>query len=188
MCFRWTFVTSSDPAAAVDTRGLKELTPEALLAKVKGIINERGHNGIRGLGVSFRIMDDRRAGKLGRFVVTTWGLRSVAVARPVRLKTAMRCVVWLFPREEFKWGLYDYGVHLTDEEFDMILNHFDRNGDGFIDFTEFLVTLRGEINERRLVFIREVGVCSNSLLQSVHFVCVVVILDVRCVWTGFPST
>jgi hypothetical protein len=61
-----------------------------------------------------------------------------------------------FFSEDFKWGLYDYGVHLTDEEFDMVLGVFDRNGDGLIDFTEFLVTLRGEMNERRLIFIHEV--------------------------------
>ena len=61
---------------------------------------------------------------------------------------------WL-GREDFKWGLYDYGVHLTDEEFDMVLGFFDRNGDGSIDFTEFLVTLRGELSERRLSFIHE---------------------------------
>jgi hypothetical protein len=59
-------VTAADPAAAVDTRELQMLTPEALLAKIRGIINERGQYGIRGLGRSFRIMDDRRDGKLDR--------------------------------------------------------------------------------------------------------------------------
>ena len=59
-------MTASDPAAAVDTRDLQTLTPEALVAKIRGIINERGHYAIRGLGRSFRIMDDRRDGKLDR--------------------------------------------------------------------------------------------------------------------------
>ncbi len=75
-------------------------------------------------------------------------------------------------REDFKWGLYDYGVHLTDEEFDMVLDFFDRNHDGVIDFTEFLVTLRGEMNERRLSFVREVcavvsrsSVCTSSCVS-----------------------
>lgn len=119
----WSFVLADDPEAAVDTRGFKPLTPEALIAKVRGIINTRGQYAIRGLGRSFRIMDDRRDGKLDR--------------------------------EDFKWGLYDYGVKLTDEEFDMVLDAFDRNDDGKIDFTEFLVTLRGELNARRLTFIHE---------------------------------
>jgi calcyphosin len=57
--------------------------------------------------------------------------------------------------EDFKWGLYDYGVHLTDEEFDLVLGAFDRNNDGMIDFTEFLVTLRGDLSPARLVLIEE---------------------------------
>jgi hypothetical protein len=60
-------VLASDPAAAVDTRDLKPLTPDALLVKVRGIINERGQYGIRGLGRAFRIMDDRGDGKLDRY-------------------------------------------------------------------------------------------------------------------------
>jgi hypothetical protein len=64
----WTFVLASDPAAAVDTRELQALTAEALLTKIRGIINERGHHAIRGLGRSFRIMDDRGDGKLDRCV------------------------------------------------------------------------------------------------------------------------
>jgi hypothetical protein len=71
--------------------------------------------------------------------------------------------------EDFKWGLYDYGVHLTDEEFDMVLGFFDRNGDGKIDFTEFLVTLRGELNEHRLSFIREVRRGGGEVGKSGHF-------------------
>jgi len=120
---KWSFVLASDPSAAVETRDLKPLTAEALLDKVRGIINERGHFGIRGLGVSFRIMDDTGAGKLSR--------------------------------EDFKWGLADYGVTLSDEEFDMVLNAFDRNHDGVIDFSEFLITLRGPISPRRIELINQ---------------------------------
>jgi len=56
-------------------------------------------------------------------------------------------------REDFKWGLYDYGVHLNDAQFEMLLDAFDRNKDGLISFDEFLVTIRGPMNERRLKFI-----------------------------------
>lgn len=36
----------------------------------------------------------------------------------------------------------DYGVSVSKEEAAEILNHFDKNGDGRVDFDEFLVTLR----------------------------------------------
>jgi len=52
-------------------------------------------------------------------------------------------------REDFKWGMYDYGVHLNDEQFDVLLDTFDRNGDGLISFDEFLTTIRGPMNDRR---------------------------------------
>ena len=44
--------------------------------------------------------------------------------------------------DDFRWGLMDYGVSVTKEEATEILNHFDRNGDGRVDFDEFLVCLR----------------------------------------------
>lgn len=58
-------------------------------------------------------------------------------------------------REEFKYGLIDYGLPLSDEEFDMILGYFDRNKDGSISLTEFLVAVRGEMNDRRMGFVHE---------------------------------
>jgi len=53
-------------------------------------------------------------------------------------------------RDDFKWGLYDYGVHLDEEQFNVLLDDFDSNGDGFISFDEFLVAIRGPMNDRRL--------------------------------------
>lgn len=58
-------------------------------------------------------------------------------------------------REDIKYGLRDCGLHLTDEEFEVVLQRFDRNRDGLIDFDEFLVALRGEINDFRRTFIQE---------------------------------
>jgi len=56
-------------------------------------------------------------------------------------------------REDFKWGLYDYGVHLNDEQFNAILDIFDKNNDGLISFDEFLVSIRGPMSARRLQWI-----------------------------------
>ena len=36
----------------------------------------------------------------------------------------------------------DYGVSVTKEASAEILKHFDKNGDGKVNFDEFLVTLR----------------------------------------------
>ena len=44
--------------------------------------------------------------------------------------------------DDFRWGLMDYGVSITKEEAAEILIHFDKNGDGAVNFDEFLVTLR----------------------------------------------
>jgi len=44
--------------------------------------------------------------------------------------------------DDFRWGLMDYGVSVTKEEAAEVLNHFDKSGDGRVDFDEFLVTLR----------------------------------------------
>ncbi|RHY89182.1 hypothetical protein DYB37_009393 [Aphanomyces astaci] len=56
-------------------------------------------------------------------------------------------------RDEFKFGLRDYGVDCSDSDVDSLLRAFDMDGDGFISFDEFLVALRGDISPRRLRFI-----------------------------------
>lgn len=48
--------------------------------------------------------------------------------------------------DDFRWGLMDYGVSVSKEEAAEILNHFDKNGDGKVDFDEFLGTLRVSID------------------------------------------
>lgn len=113
----WKFVTAADPSAAVDTRDLKAMTPEYVLAKTKETIAKRGAYAFRGLARAFRIMDDRGDGNLDR--------------------------------EDFKWGLHDYGVHLTDEEFELVLDAYDRDNSGLISLTEFLAATRGEMNDAR---------------------------------------
>lgn len=119
---QWEIVLSDDPKKAQDDRKFMEMTPEAILKQVRDVVNKRGQYGIRGLGRSFRIMDDAGDGFLDR--------------------------------EDFIYGLKDYGCHLTDAEFDCLLTKFDSNKDGFVSFDEFLRTIRGPLSDRRKQFIR----------------------------------
>ena len=57
-------------------------------------------------------------------------------------------------REDLKWGLYDIGVSLDDDQFDSLMNIFDKNRDGLVSLTEFLTTIRGEMNDGRLRLVR----------------------------------
>merc|ERR1711916_161679 len=52
-------------------------------------------------------------------------------------------------KEELKYGLADYGIDLNIRELDEVFPAFDRDRNGFVDITEFLVGIRGELNERR---------------------------------------
>ena len=44
--------------------------------------------------------------------------------------------------DDFRWGLIDYGISITKEEAVMVLDHFDRDKNGQVDFNEFLRALR----------------------------------------------
>ena len=44
-------------------------------------------------------------------------------------------------RQEFLWGLRDFGIALNDIESNIILNHFDTNKDGAITINEFSAAL-----------------------------------------------
>jgi Ca2+-binding EF-hand superfamily protein len=51
--------------------------------------------------------------------------------------------------EEMASGLRDFGVEITDSQARLLLKAFDKNGDGTVDFDEFLRGIRGKMNERR---------------------------------------
>ena len=57
--------------------------------------------------------------------------------------------------DDFRWGLIDYGIQITKEQAEEILLIFDRDGDGHVDFNEFLRAIRGEINQTRLRYIEQ---------------------------------
>jgi len=58
-------------------------------------------------------------------------------------------------RAEFKDGMATYGVALSTADVDHVFSQFDRNGGGSITITEFLRTLRGPMNPRRLKLVKD---------------------------------
>jgi len=51
--------------------------------------------------------------------------------------------------EEMLYGLQDFGIDLTSQEMDVVMKAFDRDGDGNVDFEEFLKVMRGKMSKRR---------------------------------------
>eukprot|EP00949_MAST-11_sp_MAST-11-sp1_P002871 g2871.t1 len=45
-------------------------------------------------------------------------------------------------REDFRWGLSDYGINLTDEEFDILHRSFDNKGDTVIAYEDVIAALQ----------------------------------------------
>lgn len=56
-------------------------------------------------------------------------------------------------KQEFVIGLRENGVTMNQQEFQVLFNYFDKDGDGTVCFDEFLVGVRGKPNSRRQVFI-----------------------------------
>lgn len=54
---------------------------------------------------------------------------------------------------EFRYGLGDYGVSLSDADFEAVMTVFDRNGDGMVTLSEFLRALRGPLSPSRRAII-----------------------------------
>ena len=52
-------------------------------------------------------------------------------------------------KQELYWGLKDLGCSISKREAQICLETLDTNGDGFVDFNEFLRGIRGEPNEVR---------------------------------------
>jgi len=55
---------------------------------------------------------------------------------------------------ELMWGLKDFDIHLNEEQTLVLIKQFDRDNSGTFNFDEFLVALRGDLNDNRLSFIR----------------------------------
>ena len=52
-------------------------------------------------------------------------------------------------KQEFYWGLKDLGCSISKKEAGILLEALDTNADGFVNFDEFLVGLRGRPNATR---------------------------------------
>jgi Ca2+-binding EF-hand superfamily protein len=44
--------------------------------------------------------------------------------------------------DDFRWGLKDYGITITKEEAILVIKECDRDGDGMVNFDEFLRFLK----------------------------------------------
>ena len=58
-------------------------------------------------------------------------------------------------RQEVLNGFSQFGVHLSDEHYDTLLAHFDKDKSGTLNYDEFLRAMRGDLNEARLGWIRK---------------------------------
>lgn len=57
--------------------------------------------------------------------------------------------------KEIQYGLADFGIDLNEERAQVVLNAFDRDRSGTVDYNEFLRVLRGDLNPFRLSLIRK---------------------------------
>ena len=55
--------------------------------------------------------------------------------------------------DDFIFGLRECGINLPKQDLDVILKFFEKDKDGMINFTEFLIALRGKPNDRRQAII-----------------------------------
>jgi Ca2+-binding EF-hand superfamily protein len=107
----------------------------SVLERVRERVAERGGlNGIRTLGVLFRIMDDNRSKWLSddEFMKGNTGMIS---------------------HDEFMKGMNEIGVSMSAKDFTQLCKIFDKNGDGRIIFDEFLRALRPKMSLRRQHFV-----------------------------------
>jgi Ca2+-binding EF-hand superfamily protein len=57
-------------------------------------------------------------------------------------------------REELMYGMRDYGINISKTELEQLFLLFDRDRNGFIDVSEFLIGIRGDLNDRRKQLVR----------------------------------
>ncbi|KAJ9466237.1 Crustacean calcium-binding protein 23 [Diplonema papillatum] len=59
-------------------------------------------------------------------------------------------------KEEFRGGINDFGLDLSDSDMNKVFKTFDLNGDGMIGITEFLTAFRVDLHPKRKAYINRV--------------------------------
>jgi hypothetical protein len=110
---------------------------EAVLAKLRASLKQRGAVGIGGLGRHFRIFDkDRHKDGPGS---------------------------GLLDPEEFVHLVQVNQLGLDDASLNVLLRAFDRDGSGLIDYEEFLYRVRGSLSPAREKVVKEVFVTLDKI-------------------------
>lgn len=52
-------------------------------------------------------------------------------------------------KEDFYWCLKDLGVKISKKEAEFILDYLDTDESGYVNYDEFLISIRGRPNEVR---------------------------------------
>lgn len=59
-------------------------------------------------------------------------------------------------RHEIQWVLKQNGQNLSPSEFERLFRYFDKNNDGFVNISEFITGVRGELNAARSAVVENV--------------------------------
>ncbi|KAL4454993.1 hypothetical protein ABPG74_006375 [Tetrahymena malaccensis] len=51
--------------------------------------------------------------------------------------------------DDFRWGLRNFGIQSTPEEVKLLMEAYDKNLNGYVDYQEFISSLRGSLSDRR---------------------------------------
>lgn len=72
--------------------------------------------------------------------------------------------------KEFLKGLSDYGVLIEKEEAINLFQLFDRDGSGYIDFDEFLITLRVNVLNDDVFLVVQCNASSAYVIIFIHVI------------------
>ena len=85
-------------------------------------------------------------------------------------------------KDEFKYGLQDWGVKISNSERDILMKWMDKNSDGVISFDEFLIALKGGLSETRMGVVKQAFDKFDNVKSGV-----ITIDDLRGVYTAEPQ-
>lgn len=57
--------------------------------------------------------------------------------------------------DDFRWGLMDFGIQVSKDEAAEVLKYFDRDGNGMVNFEEFVKTLKVSKKNDKFILYRE---------------------------------